>query len=49
MRNMDFSLGVMIGFLSYFAVNKVIEKKSDKAWRKRADFFHKVTSKTILS
>lgn len=46
MRNMDFSIGLMIGFLSYLAVNKVIEKKSDKSWRERADFFHKLTSKT---
>lgn len=46
MRRMDFSLGVIVGFLSYVFVNKVIEKKSDKAWRERADFFHKVTGKT---
>ena len=46
MRNMDFSLGVLVGFISYLMLNKVIEKKSDKAWRERADFFHKVTGKT---
>lgn len=45
MRRMDFSIGVLVGLLSYFCVNKVIEKKSDKAWRERVDFFHKVTGK----
>lgn len=40
MKRMDFSIGVLVGFLSYLLVNKVIEKKSDKAWRERAKLFN---------